>query len=276
MCGKNSFRPFCPSCTYCPRPRFVVLAARSAFWYPVGMAHIHRFYISPGVPVGETVTLPEEEAHHALRVVRVQDDDEIALFDGQGREIIGRARRVGKRELEVAVASDHTIPKPAPALGVAMAWVSRDKAAEFLILHGTEIGVDRFIFFEAERSQRPPKAAQKWTRLAVEACKQCGRLWLPEFRVARDLTEALQMAVGACYFGALRPDAPPLSAAFAGGDATIYVGPEGDLTDKEITSALEYGAIPFSLGDTVFRSEIAAFVAATICRHRQGFLGGAR
>mgnify|MGYP005626963777 CR=1 FL=1 len=103
---------------------------------------MHRFYISPEVPAGETVALPEEEAHHALRVARVRDGDEVALFDGQGREILGRARRVGKREVEVAVVSERRIPRPAPSLGVAMAWVSRDKAAEFLIVHGTEIGVD--------------------------------------------------------------------------------------------------------------------------------------
>lgn len=239
------------------------------------MAHMHRFYIAPEETAGDTVTLPEEESHHALRVARVRDGEELTLFDGQGREIVGRAQREDKHSLRVAVISVRTVPKPAPGLGVAMAWVSRDKAAEFLLVHGTEVGVDRFIFFAAERSERAPKAAQKWTRLMVETCKQCGRLWLPECVVAADMGEALRLGAGARYIGSLRPDAPPLGAAFQGGDATLYVGPEGDFTDAELDAAQESGARPFSMGDTIFRSEIAALAAATICRHRQGFLGGA-
>ena len=54
-----------------------------------------------------------------------------------------------------------------------------------------DLGVAKVVFFRADRSERAPRYTEKWDRIAVEACKQCGRAWLPEFNVSENLEAAL-------------------------------------------------------------------------------------
>ena len=44
-------------------------------------------------------------------------------------------------------------------------------------------------------------------------------------------------------------------------NVTLLIGPEGDFSEKEITSAIENNFIPVSLGNTRLRTETAAIVA---------------
>lgn len=145
---------------------------------------------------GPEVALPPEEMHHAAHVARLRVGEAVALFDGAGHEWLGAIARVGKREVVVAVGEARFSPKPVPEITLAQAWLLRDKAVDFIITHGTELGVSRICFYRGARSDRDPRGQEKWRRCAIEACKQCGRPWLPEFSVADSLEEALGQAGG--------------------------------------------------------------------------------
>jgi len=237
------------------------------------MPHLHRFYIDPGMNTENEVLLTGDEAHHALHVVRLSPGDEVALFNGCGAELRGEVTRCAKREALIRIVSRDQEPPPKPRLTLAQAWLLRDKPIEFLIQHGTEIGVTRFCFFRAEHSERPPKPHDKWRRLAIEVCKQCGRRWLPVFETADSLENAIDAAEGVCLAATM--DLPSIAwpQIRPDHDYTVFVGPEGDFTAAEIERLRAAGAQPCSLGQTTFRSEMAALLAATLIRHRQGMLG---
>lgn len=237
------------------------------------MPHLHRFHIAPDTPGGGEIALPPEEAHHAIKVVRLREGDRVILFDGRGREWTGAVARLDRREVVISVVEERRAPRPAPALTLAQAWLHQEKAIELLVRTGTELGVDRFLFFRAARSERPPRLNPKWTRLAVESCKQCGRLWLPEFAVAETLADVLRHARGDLLIAAMDADPVPLAQALSGGDTTLLIGPEGDFTPEEVCAVLDSGARPISLGVTTFRSEIAAIVAAALVQYHFGRLG---
>lgn len=217
--------------------------------------------------------MPPDEAHHALRVVRVREGERVAVFDGQGHEWTGPLLREGKRDLAVQVEAEQHVPRVQPALTLAQAWLHRDKAIEFIVRHGTELGVDHFVFFPSARSVAAPKPDDKWTKIAIEACKQCGRLWLPEFQVARDWTEALAQCPAQRWIAAVDLPGEPLSTLVRTEDAAVLIGPEGDFTEAEVAQARESGARNLSLGDIVLRSEMAAITAATLFRYENGALG---
>jgi len=234
------------------------------------MPHLHRFYIAPDTPETGEIILSRDEAHHALHVVRLREGELVALFDGRGRELLGRVARVAKREVAVTVAETRRVPRPAPAVTLAQAWLLREKAIEFIVLHGTEVGADRFTFFRGDRSEKPPHLNPRWERTVIEACKQCGRLWLPEFEVVDTLEEALALASGDILVATADRPATPLSEVLSGGNATLVVGPEGDFTDAELEMALQRGAYPVSLGDATLRSEVAALVGLACVRYELG------
>lgn len=237
------------------------------------MPHLHRIYVSPDTRGTGEVVVGGQEAHHALHVVRVRAGDPVALFDGRGREISGEVARVGKREVVVQALDERVLPRPAHELTLVQAWLHRDKALDFVIRHGTEIGVGRFIFFKARRSERKPKISEKWSRAAIEACKQCGRLWLPEFGVAEGLEDAVREVGGQVLLATKDLHATPLRQALQGARVALLVGPEGDFTDEETTSALGAGVTPVCLGAATFRSEVAAIVGAALIQYEQGELG---
>jgi 16S rRNA (uracil1498-N3)-methyltransferase len=238
------------------------------------MPHLHRFHIDPATQTAPEMALSPEEAHHALRVVRVQRGDRVVLFDGRGRELTATVAEATRRDVVVHVEEERRHPLPAHRLNIAQAWLHREKAIEFLVRHGTELGVHRFIFYAAARSEKKPKPSDKWERWAIEACKQTGRLWVPEFVVVEDLVTVLRRATGSIAVAAIAAEHQPMTGFAAEQEVTLLLGPEGDFTDGELGAAVAAGAVPVSLGQYVYRSEVAAVVGATLLQYAWGELGG--
>jgi 16S rRNA (uracil1498-N3)-methyltransferase len=236
------------------------------------MPHLHRFYIDRACETADTLLLTGDEAHHALRVVRVRPGDSVALFDGSGRELLGVAGSASENELRIHVREVRFAGPPRHRVTIALGWLKRDKSAEYLVRHGTAIGVHRLLFFRADHSERRPLSDSKWKRLAIESAKQCGRLRLPIFDVAEDLEKALDQVDGRLLV-ATREIAPvPFREAVQGDAVALLVGPEGDWTRRELDVALSKGATPVSLGPATYRAEVAAFLAASLVLYELGGL----
>lgn len=237
------------------------------------MAHLHRFFIDPETPTEGRIALPPDEAHHARHVVRVQTGDSVVLFDGQGREIEGTVERAGRREVLIAAGRERHVAPSSVQVTLIQAWLHQGKNAEFLIQHGTEIGVDRFCFFRAARSEQSPRFHPRWRRVAIEACKQCGRSRLPGFEVFANLEAALGSTHGKLLLLTQQRAPAPLSQGLAGNSLRLLVGPEGAFTQPELRRAQEHGAHPVSLGIHTYRSEVAALLGAALVLYELGRLG---
>lgn len=237
------------------------------------MSDQRRLFVEPGELAGDDVVISGPEAHHALKVLRMQPGDKVTLLDGHGVEAEGAVGMTTRRDLVVAIESRREHPAPPFEIVLLQAWIHRDKALEELIRRGAEVGIRRFVFFAAERSERTPKLSDKWPRWAIDACKQCGRPWLPEFACVPKLADALAHAKGALCLLSLHAEPKPLSSVLTGGDATLLVGPEGDFTPAEEAAAAQAGATPISLGSTIYRAEAAAVLAAALVQYEQGGLG---
>jgi 16S rRNA (uracil1498-N3)-methyltransferase len=160
----------------------------------------------------------------------------------------------------------HSEPRT-PKITVIQALVSGDLINDSIAMM-TELGVDCFIPWVAERSQaRGQNVTNRWRKVASEATKQSGRAWLPELSepkatvdlepVLADLDlvlagdNAATLNVGQVSFG----NAKSLG---------LVVGPEGGLTPSEMDFFGRQGAVRVSLGPTTLRAVTAgvALVAA--------------
>ena len=241
------------------------------------MSHLHCFYIPDGlntVNSADTVVLPHEEAHHAMRVVRIRNDETVRLFDGQGYWCRGRFLASGKREAAVVVEEAGHEQREVPAVTLIQASLQREQPVEDIIRHATELGVYKVVFFEAARSLRSKKnRMEKWQRFAVDACKQCGRAWLPEIVHENSLQEALRHANELCLALLLNANSLPVSETLIPSKAvSLIVGPEGDFSPEEC-ALLDAISTPISLGKYIYRSEVAAFIGMTILQYHMGRLG---
>ena len=236
---------------------------------------MHRFYLDETPPEGlSSIVLSREESHHAMRVVRTRVGDGVALFDGRGREWMGEVASLSRNEVSINVHSTRYEDRPAPSVTLVQAWLHRDKLLDEIVRQSTVLGASDLCFFRADHSEKKPRLSDKWERLAIEACKQCGRLWLPQVSVADSLAEALDTVDGQRLVIA-RMEGPHETLAGAATDAPIafLVGPEGDFSDPELEQASAAGAVPISLGSCTFRAEMAAIVGLTLIQYELGHMG---
>ncbi len=235
------------------------------------MSHRFRFFVPGAFSSGVQLELAGEEAHHALHVVRVRPGDDVDLFDGCGREASGVIRTVSKREVGVEITETRSILKPPLELTLCPAWLKRGKCIEFLVQHGTELGVSRFAFFRAEHSEKAPAVDPKWERWAIEALKQCKGAWLPRFEVFGSLADCIAHTEGLLLVAT--QDVPVRSVETMPERVRLFVGPEGDFTETELALFARAGAVPLSLGAHTFRAEMAALVASMKVLNEGGALG---
>ena len=226
---------------------------------------------------GERVVLTGDEAHHAVRVLRIRPGEVITVSDGRGAVVRATVRDAG-RELNADVVERRNDPRPVPSL-VVVHGIPKAGKLDLVVQKLTELGVDEIAPVAMERSvarwdQR--KAAEHTARLAAiarEAAKQSRRAWLPEVRAPGRLVtlELSQPAFVLHEEAADRlvhrlPEAAPAT-------LTLVVGPEGGLTSDEVSRLVEAGAAPVSLGPLVLRTETAALAAAVVVLTRYGRIG---
>ena len=242
---------------------------------------IPRVYCSPALCTlapGAQVDLPEQAAHHALKVLRMKAGDSVILFDGQGgewrAEIIGagRAVRVALRDFSGRDSESPlhvTLVQALPA-GDKMDWVV-EKCVELGISAIQPVAAKRSVIrLSAERMAR---RVAHWNAIASAACEQCGRNRVPEVAPVIDLPQYLG--------GAKAQNARRLLLAPEGGTAlnalekpgepvVIMIGPEGGWEEGELLAAQAAGCVAVRLGPRVLRTETAGAAVLAALQARWG------
>ena len=243
---------------------------------PEDPAAERRFLLARSPAEGRPELAPEER-EHALRVLRLGEGDRLVGLDGRGAAWPLFVRAVRREGLELAPAGEpEREPEPgAPGSAVARLEVvlplPRGARAEALVDRATQLGAAALRFSVTERTRPEARAlggnrARRLERIAAEACKQSGRLWLPEIEPPRPLAELLaEEAVGRRVVLSPDGEAPALgklAEELATGPAVqLFVGPEGGFTPAELDALAAAGAAPARLGPYVLRVETAAEAA---------------
>jgi 16S rRNA (uracil1498-N3)-methyltransferase len=150
--------------------------------------------------------------------------------------------------------------------------VIKGKGMEWLLQKAVELGVDEVQPLRTRHTvvKAGEDKPEKWRRLVLEACKQCGRKRLPVVREIVDFDRWVpsveSVRVIASLAGRPRPLRGVLDAVPKPQELALLIGPEGDFSAEETTLALAHGWMPAGLGDTVLRSETAAVFCAGAVR----------
>ena len=240
-----------------------------------------RFYIPPEDWNPENLRLTGDELHHCRDVIRCAPGDRVVVFNGAGVEADAELVTLEKREAALRVISTLETPRPAAAITLGQA-VPKGKNMDLIIQKATELGASRIVPLLSDRSvvrindaADSSKRREKWQRIAIEACKQCGQNWIPEVAEPAGVTDFLKKHSPADpekelrVVAAISDQARPLHRILEDRDgpavrATVLVGPEGDFTPAELAEAVNAGYQPLSLGPIVLRSETAAIYTLSV------------
>ena len=149
------------------------------------------FYAPPELIAGGVVHLPDDEARHAVAVLRLRKSDPVIVIDGLGTAYRGIVAKISRRKaVELTVHAEiRNFGEPSVILTLA-AGLSSGYKFDNVVARGTELGVKRFVPVLTSKSkvrlEDPRRARARVTRLekvALAAAKQCRRAYRPEVSV---------------------------------------------------------------------------------------------
>ena len=233
-----------------------------------------RFYCSVPLDAHQTIELPPELAHHAVRVLRLKTGAPLILFDGRGGQYPATLAVDGKKSYATLGAHCAAEAELDGDITLAQGIASADKM-DWIVEKAVELGARRLVPIAAHRSllqlsgERLEKRLAHWNRIARSASEQCGRNRVMPVAAPLPLRDCLaQLDFNADGQGLFcHPDAPrTLAGSLRAGVSrlTLFVGPEGGWSDEEQSLATRAGAQPVRFGNRVLRTETAglALIAA--------------
>ena len=214
--------------------------------------------------VGSSYEFANDDANHAIRVLRMQAGDEFMLSDGKGTWSQVVAQEVKKKSMQVRVMDSGFQDPLATTITVVQAIPKGDRAKEAIELL-TEAGVDRIVPWLSTRSIG--KGSEKFAVTAREASKQSRRFRIPEVTevaTTAQICEAIKLSDLAIAFH--ESATSKLSDQVSSHNVEhllIIIGPEGGLTDKEISAFTQAGAKVALMGRPILRSAHAGIAAVS-------------
>ena len=214
-------------------------------------------------------TLPDVEAVHAVRVLRLSEGDEITLMDGQGTFYEAIVTATTPKRCDYTVKSVLPQQRQWPGhVHLALAPTKMMERTEWLVEKATEIGIDELSMLLCQFSERRAVKLPRIEKIVVAAMKQSRKAWMPIVNDTQDFRHFIarhtngRRFIAHCYneiprknlFECLRQGQPDE-------DALVMIGPEGDFSFDEVQEAIAAGFVSVDLGKSRLRTETAGLAA---------------
>lgn len=227
----------------------------------------HRVFVDSIAP---SIDVSGDEFHHAVRVVRLREGEEIEVFDGRGQAARGRVGVIGRDSLHVDITERIESRESPLRIDLAAAIIQLEKF-ELVLQKATELGVASITPLLTDRievrAERYRGKSERWAKIVLEAVKQSGRALIPAVHEpARFDDVANRAGIRFVFDAGEEPDRVTESIR----EATAIIGPEGGLSEREIAVAREAGCTFQRLGPRRLRAETAAISALSIIAARFG------
>jgi len=248
-----------------------------------------RIYQNTAFTVNNTVKLSDDAFGHMVRVLRLNKGDIVTLFNGHlhnGKETCQYTAKlvdVKKKQASVEIISQEAVNNESPLNIHLGQGISRGDRMDFTLQKSVELGVNKITPLFTERcgvklsSERLAKKREQWQKIVISACEQSGRCLVPLVTEPMFLKDWINEQTKALKLN-LHPKAEhsimtlPMEKPANELRIRLLIGPEGGLTDEEISQANQAGFQDVLLGPRVLRTETAALTAITALQCRFGDL----
>lgn len=237
---------------------------------------MHRFYVLKENIIDNTITLSEDDAKHAVRVLRMTVGEPFLVCDGENHEYSVIVEQVNKNALVGRIESMRTMDSETKTAITLFQGYPKASKLEWILQKGTEIGVKQFVpFYSAYGDVKQSKndKLERYERIIYEAGKQAGRGVLP----------ILAPAIG---WGAVLNQLDSFDVVIVAYEAekkhhlvldrekhkniALMVGPEGGFSPEEISDLQAKKAEIVTLGKRILRTETAGIIFPALVLYELG------
>jgi 16S rRNA (uracil1498-N3)-methyltransferase len=248
-----------------------------------------RIYQNTAFIVNNTVKLSDDAFGHMIRVLRLNEGDIVTLFNGHQHndketfQYTAKLVDVKKKQASVEIISQEAVNNESPLNIHLGQGISRGDRMDFTLQKSVELGVNKITPLFTERcgvklsSERLAKKREQWQKIVISACEQSGRCIVPLVAEPLFLQDWISEQTTALKLN-LHPKAEhsimtlPMDTPASELSVRLLIGPEGGLTDEEISQANQENFQDILLGPRVLRTETAALTAITALQCRFGDL----
>ncbi len=227
-----------------------------------------QIFYTPDIS-GIEYSLNEEESKHAIKVLRMNVNDEIHMIDGKGTLYIAIIADPNPKKCRVIVKeSKPEFEKRNYKLHIAISPVKFPDRFEWFLEKATEIGIDEISPLICERTEKKNINIERCNRILESAMKQSINAYHPKLNPIIKFNNFINTKL--CenkIIATCEGDRKTIGSVYIpGNEISILIGPEGDFTENEINIAKTNHYIPVTLGSNRFRTETAGIVACHTIR----------
>jgi 16S rRNA (uracil1498-N3)-methyltransferase len=210
--------------------------------------------------------LNEIESKHCINVLRNRVGETIRVTDGKGHLFVGKISNPHPKHCQITLEDKITFQPQSPQIHIAIAPTKNMDRLEWFLEKTTEIGISEITLLLCQHSERRQIRIDRLEKVIVSAMKQSLKYHLPKLNEPTLFNDFVKSTINGQKFIAHCSDTQRYllrNQYQKQSDAIILIGPEGDFSNEEITTALNSGFMPVSLGNSRLRTETAGVVACT-------------
>lgn len=220
--------------------------------------------------IEHSLELPDDEAAHCLRVLRLGVGSELDITDGKGSFYKAVISEISGKHCFVELKETLRMPKGWHGrLHIAIAPTKNMDRIEWFVEKAVEIGIDELTFLNCRFSERKVVKNERVERIVVSAMKQSLKPYKTTLNEVVDFKKFIEKTINGTKYIAHCYETEKImlkNVIKSGDDVTILIGPEGDFSPEEVQMAVDAGYSPVSLGNSRLRTETAGLVAChTFC-----------
>ncbi len=251
--------------------------------------NLHRFFVLPETIKDGRVVIKGSDVKHIKNVLRLKKGNNIIIFDGAGKEYLVTIEDIKNDVKGKITHQEEAKDKKHPKI-VLLQGIPKGSKMDFVIQKCTEAGVNRIVPLITERTivklngKRLTEKQKRWQKIAKSSAQQSGSVTVPHIDEPVAFFKALDridskalnlIAWEAETSNSLKKVLKQHCSLIQQEDSVIsvFVGPEGGFSYKEIEKVRLEGAIPVSLGSRILRTETAGFAIAIMILYETGALG---
>lgn len=248
---------------------------------------MHKFFVPPKNILDNYAVIEGDDVKHIYKVLRLEEGTKLSINDCQGTEYLGEIAEISKKEVKVTLLSQLQTNNESSLEVYLFQGLPKSQKMDLIVQKATELGVREITPVITERvvaknEMGEYKKMDRWSRIALEACKQSKRTMIPkvnepiEFVGLLDLLKKFDLILVPYE----NEDGKGLKKVCCSIErdsiktVAIVIGPEGGFEESEIDTLKKHNAEIITLGPRILRTETAGFVCASLIMYELGDLGG--
>jgi 16S rRNA (uracil1498-N3)-methyltransferase len=230
-----------------------------------------RIWPVSGNPVeGGTAVIDGSDARHITSVLRLGAGDEIRVFTDESKVFFAEITDTPRNRVVVRMLGETNAPRLLPPRIHLAVGAGKPRVMEVAVQKAVELGCLKFFPLITKRSELlTPSKTQRLRRIAIEACKQCGRaepLGLSEPVTLAELPkEGLKIVLWEDEQETTLKKA--LEGVETPSQITLVVGPAGGFAADEISEMRAGGFVTAGFGPLILRTETAAISLVAVINY---------